>query len=636
MTPLKDTLEAATPVAETALAQASERKADAGGLRADAVSLDVPVKVHGSRIKEVVREITPHTEPFEEQTATLIVFPQGGVVRMSTPVTAGQMVVLTNLKSGHDAICRVVKVRACPPSQSYVEVEFTHRQPGYWGVHFASDAPPMSQQTVPPPTPVASYVAPQVSVALKIEKAEEKKAVPSVSWAPRAQTTPAASHHANKLASLLTSSSAPVEPITEPLKPGSPFVSIGAQEDVQPAASSTTGRQADPFAGSERLRGVGETPKKPAADFRQAPQAGSDSSFSMSELRGDMYVGPSLSFPGTGMSGEVVEEPKAGANATVESSSNTFGRSAVTVTVGGLPAAHQESFGSGLTSATLGTDEYGVPLHASKSKGPKWVLIAAGAAAFCLLVAGSAFYFKIVPFASNSGKSSAAISAVLPAATVFDTGAGQYRTAGPVGQGNPARAVAVTPSATALASLAPLARVLKSASSAESQPSAAARQKSPAPVPGMFVGLNAHPVSSQRAEGSGDTDSAPSLDAGPPSDAENNGLQEIGASSAPVPQPAAPAPNPVRIGGQIKPPRLVFSALPIYPNVAMQAEVEGDVVVDASIDKTGQVVAAKVISGPLMLRQAAIDAVRKWKYEPSLLNGVPIAIQTRVTIRFHR
>jgi TonB family protein len=494
----------------------------------------------------------------------------------------------------------------------------------------------MSQQTVPLPTPVVSYAAPQVSVALKIEKAEEKKAVPSVSWAPTAQTAPAASHDANKLASLLTLSSAPVEPSTQPVKPGSPFVSIGAQEDVQPAASSTTGRQADPLAGSERLRGVGEPLKKPAADFRQARQAGSDSSFSMSELRGDMYVAPSLSFPGAGMSGEVVKESKAGANPTVESSSATFGRSAGTVTAGGLPVAYQESFGSGLTSGTLGTDEYGGPLHASKGKGRNWVLIAASAAALCLVVAGSALYFKIVPFATNFGKSSAAISAVLPAAPVFDTGAGQYRAASPVGQGNPARAVAVTSSTTAQAPQAPLARVLKPASSAESQPSAAARQKSPAPVPGMFVGLNAHPVSSQRAEGSGDADSAPSLDAGSPSDAENNDLQGIGSSSAPIPQPAAPAPDPVRIGGQIKPPRLVFSALPIYPNVAKQVEVEGDVVVDASIDKTGQVVAAKVISGPLMLRQAAIDALRKWKYEPSLLNGEPIAIQTRVTIRFHR
>src|SRR5271168_2383567 len=164
MTPLKDTLELATPVAEaTATTQASERpKSDSGQLRSDAVSLDVPVKVHGSRVTEVVRGITPHTEPFEEQTSTMIVFPQGGVVRMSTAVSAGQMVVLTNLKSGHDAICRIVKVRAYAQSQSYVELEFTNRQPGYWGVHFATDElEPAKTILPPPPIPSVMPIAPE-------------------------------------------------------------------------------------------------------------------------------------------------------------------------------------------------------------------------------------------------------------------------------------------------------------------------------------------------------------------------------------------------------------------------------------------------------------------------------------------
>src|ERR1700685_1266720 len=141
MTPLKDAVEVASPIAESTTAHVSDRpKPDSGQLRSDAVSLDVPVKVHGSRVTEVVRGITPHTEPFEEQTSTLIWFLRGAVVRMSTAVSAGQMVVLTNLKSGHDAICRIVKVRAYAQSQSYVALEFTNRQSGYWGVHFATDA----------------------------------------------------------------------------------------------------------------------------------------------------------------------------------------------------------------------------------------------------------------------------------------------------------------------------------------------------------------------------------------------------------------------------------------------------------------------------------------------------------------
>src|SRR5580698_9719477 len=158
-TTLKDTLEVAGSSAGSSAAPAGDHaKPESPGLRADAVSLEVPVKVHGSRVAEVVRGITSHTEPFEEQTTSMIVFPQGGVLRMSAPVTAGQMMVVTNLKSGHDAICRIVKVRAYAPSQSYVEIEFTNRQQGYWGVQFAGEEVEPARTFAPPP-PLPSAIS---------------------------------------------------------------------------------------------------------------------------------------------------------------------------------------------------------------------------------------------------------------------------------------------------------------------------------------------------------------------------------------------------------------------------------------------------------------------------------------------
>ena len=57
--------------------------------------------------------------------------------------------------------------------------------------------------------------------------------------------------------------------------------------------------------------------------------------------------------------------------------------------------------------------------------------------------------------------------------------------------------------------------------------------------------------------------------------------------------------------------------------------------VEASVDQSGNVVATKVISGPPMLRQAAVDALRRWKYQPAMLNGEPVAVQITVTIQFH-
>jgi protein TonB len=68
----------------------------------------------------------------------------------------------------------------------------------------------------------------------------------------------------------------------------------------------------------------------------------------------------------------------------------------------------------------------------------------------------------------------------------------------------------------------------------------------------------------------------------------------------------------------------------------MQAMVDGDVVIHAVIDKNGNVTEATVISGPMMLQNSALDAVRRWKYAPSTLNGEPVSADTTVTVKFRR
>jgi protein TonB len=148
--------------------------------------------------------------------------------------------------------------------------------------------------------------------------------------------------------------------------------------------------------------------------------------------------------------------------------------------------------------------------------------------------------------------------------------------------------------------------------------------------------LNAHPVSSQRAANS-QSDAAPALDAVAPASASNSALSGIGSSDIALP----PAPEirpggPVTVGGQVKEPRLLASTLPIYPALAKQSNTQGDVVIKATIDKNGRVVHMNVVSGPTALRQAAVDALGRWKYEPSKLNGQPIEAQIFVTIKFRR
>jgi len=92
--------------------------------------------------------------------------------------------------------------------------------------------------------------------------------------------------------------------------------------------------------------------------------------------------------------------------------------------------------------------------------------------------------------------------------------------------------------------------------------------------------------------------------------------------------------GPVKIGGNVKAPKLINSVAPIYPPAARSSGVQGEVVVDTTIDKTGKVVKMHVVSGPLMLRESALDSLKRWKYEPSSLNGEPVEVQMQITIKF--
>jgi periplasmic protein TonB len=92
-----------------------------------------------------------------------------------------------------------------------------------------------------------------------------------------------------------------------------------------------------------------------------------------------------------------------------------------------------------------------------------------------------------------------------------------------------------------------------------------------------------------------------------------------------------------RVGGDLKPPRLLVQVNPEYPPLAKEARVQGVVVVDAVIDENGNVVQARVIDGPWLLTASALQAVMQWKYEPTVLNGerVSVAMHVKVTYSLH-
>lgn len=113
-------------------------------------------------------------------------------------------------------------------------------------------------------------------------------------------------------------------------------------------------------------------------------------------------------------------------------------------------------------------------------------------------------------------------------------------------------------------------------------------------------------------------------------------LSESLAFSAPPvpPPPAVPAIERIFVGGDVQAAKLLAQVKPVYPSIAKMARVQGTVRLEALINRDGVIENVRVISGPPLLIQAALDAVTQWRYQPTLLNGVPVEVSTMVEVNF--
>jgi protein TonB len=97
--------------------------------------------------------------------------------------------------------------------------------------------------------------------------------------------------------------------------------------------------------------------------------------------------------------------------------------------------------------------------------------------------------------------------------------------------------------------------------------------------------------------------------------------------------PAAPK-GPVHLSSGVVAGLLLKKTTPMYPPIAVAARVEGTVVLEATISASGSIQNLRVVSGHPMLQQAALDAVRDWRYRPFLLNGRPVEVETTINVIF--
>jgi periplasmic protein TonB len=112
------------------------------------------------------------------------------------------------------------------------------------------------------------------------------------------------------------------------------------------------------------------------------------------------------------------------------------------------------------------------------------------------------------------------------------------------------------------------------------------------------------------------------------------GLGGGGTATSAPPPPPPPQVSRIKQGGNVQEAKIIARPSPVYPALARQARISGQVVLHAIIGKDGTVTQLEVVSGHPLLVQAALDAVRQWRYQPTLLNGEPVEVDTTITATF--
>ena len=519
-------------VTNESAAGAGSKSASQATRRTEAVGVEIPVVIHASRNSASARESGKTLPVVHEESRTVIVFPQGAVVRLTAMVTTGELVVLTNQRTGADVLCRVASIKAQPGIQNYVDLEFTQRAPGFWGDCFPSERSSQPATNAAPSAPSSSAV------------------VPSVLTMPP-QTPPPI---------LLTPTPQPVAPAHMTAPP--------AMLSTAPATSA-------------------ESYSAPASQTFQAPVANAPASV--------LELSQTYSAPRTQEWTPRMEPQFRAAESTSGSNKMLLIAAAVIVLLGAAGGGYFLTRGNGTST------QAGVAQNAPLSQ----------------------------PVASTTAQS--ATPETSPSQTVPSSPAAA-----------PAAPVVPAPVQTASAAVAPNPAV----AARQAEPVAAGKERvQPAPIPAPpsaqeirdahtlgSVGKLSHPVAAKPTV-------ATSAVAPPvlPANAGASALEAnllTGEQSAPL-APTATVIPPSLAGGRVQQPKLVSSTSPSYPATATAQRIQGDVVVDALVDANGKVTATKIVTGPPLLQQAAMLAVRSWKYEPGRLDGEPISthIQVRITFR---
>ena len=493
--------------------------------------LEVPIGVWGSRRVETDSGEAERVEVFAEDTCTVIVFPQGAVIRLSASVAAGQLVVIANRKSTQIMLCRIVNVRTYPNIRGYAEIEFMHSATGFWGSY-------ASQGTL--------------RLAAKVESA-----IPSTS----------ADFWSNGFAKEVISVPAS-DVTTSPLAPA-----VWTRTEEEPIANPMI---QIPFAG-EPLQHMAAIGMDSEARLDATARNTSSQHTLQARTSSPRDASPRASSP-------PASSP---------------------------PASSQDSARFRIASLlfswwrvpTVRTATYGTPV-------PRRSLVLASLVPALVLVGAFGVFFLRDGVWQPSGISQ---TAPMPEVSL----------------GSPIANVVQSPQPKSDRSfVVPQLPIVKAENFPGTQTHALAdnirlshpserRGTSEQKIPKEKL---LAPYSSASRLASVGRELPPDV-TGVDS---NTGVSPLQGVLATLPSR----------GGEAKGPELLVSSAPIYPAMARQAHMEGQVTIDAVIDTTGKLTNMTVVSGPPLLRQAAIDSLRTWKYQPGYLNEKPVPTKTSIIVNF--
>jgi len=601
----KNSPELTGPGNSGASSQNSEGKAGQSP-RSNPVCLEVSVT-----IRSLPNEVDGATQPFREEGRTVIVFDNGAVLRSTSNMPVGQTVILSNPK-GRDVVCRVAGGHKLPSVKGYVEVEFIEAVEDFWGIHQNAG-------------PVASAAPPAVPLSTR------EAAAPSLP-SPLPPITPRAT------ASMET----PAKPASMSLGSGPSTENVAGRVGMPPSASSRDSKTEPTRLGQDKV-------SKAASDYSSSVTAKPTSLANWDP--------------------PVSEHP-------VEKLASPVKREASSIPPTSKASAPSHDF------LSKGLMAYEQPEPSSATSSGRMPLIVGVAALALAGVCGVVFYIHRrslpVPVAKNvvvsqptTPQPPAANTAPEPAQALREeaapTEAQTQMQAQPVAADLAQPATPVGPVPAVATSPAP------SDSPADTRPeirpdtrpdarnvrrpekkAVAAKQPELPParrplIPNLKIGSPSAPSQTLANQGEGSAPITEMASTGTSGAVPPAGLLTSNGrtSNPPAPPPAAfptigsapavpavTAPAPASAASATREPKLISSVRPAYPEAAKASSIQGSVSVSASIDANGKVVEAKALSGPMLLRQAAVESVKQWKYSPGLIDGKQAPSQVTVNVEF--